>query len=374
MPGGLPPAGCGEVVAARPPQVVRHLGRPGVGGGGCGLHRERDRQVRALRVAQVGAGGLGEQRVPVAQAAARAVQEPGVEHAPFGVAGAVPGVVTAPRQRRDLGRGQPAPGRRNGLRERPRVLGQPAERGPHQRPQVGRGRRPVQPARGRRPCALHRQQRVAVGRRDHPLDRRVRQRRERAHHLGHRPARQRAELDLGDLHAAARQIGQQRVGVGVGGPVAAGQHEQHGQRGEPSTDVRGEGEARAVGPVHVLGYEEYRPARRRPLDEPEHGVEDPQPLQLRRGDQRRRALAAQRTCQIGSEPAELGGPAERLRRPRHDRRERAGELLPQLQRGLAADIDARADRTRAPALSARRASSPTRRVLPIPASPVTSTT
>ena len=51
-------------------------------------------------------------------------------------------------------------------------------------------------------------------------------------------------------------------------PVAAGEHEQHGQVGEAPADVRAQRETRPVGAVQVFGHEQHRAFGGRPFDEP----------------------------------------------------------------------------------------------------------
>ena len=244
-------------------------------------------------------------------------------------------------KRGDLGGSEPAPRRRDRFRQRPRRLGERAERCPHDGSQARRRR--AAPG-GHGPGALDGEQRVAVRRHDHLRDHGVRQRRDAADDLRHLGPPQRARLDLGDVEPPPGEVGEQRVGVRAGRAVAPGEHEQHRQRREPPADVGAQGEARPVGPVHVLGDEQHRTPRRRPLDQPQHRVEQPQPLQLRRRDDGRHSAAAQRAREVGSEAAELGGPPGPLRRWWDDPHQRTGQLLPDGQRGLASDIHACADR------------------------------
>jgi hypothetical protein len=79
------------------------------------FHGERHRQVHALRVGQIGAHCLGEQRVPVAQAAGLAVHEAGVHHPAlgFGLGG----------ERADLGGRERATGEGDRFGELPRRVG-----------------------------------------------------------------------------------------------------------------------------------------------------------------------------------------------------------------------------------------------------------
>ena len=179
-----------------------------------------------MRVGQIGAHGLGEQRVPVAEAAGLAVHEAGVHHPAlgFGLGG----------ERADLGGRERATGDGDRFGELPRRIGQRPQRRADQRPQA---RWRCRAARGQRAGALDREQRVAVGEGDDLIQKAVRERGDAAGHLGDLARLQRAELDLGDVESASGEVDQQRVGVGPRGPVAAGQHEQHRQVRQASTDV-----------------------------------------------------------------------------------------------------------------------------------------
>ena len=120
------PLRSGEVVTAGLLQVARDLGGTGVGAH-CrrgGLDGQRHREMGPRGVAQVGPRRLGKQRMSVAEAAVDPAGEPGVEHLPFRIASC--------GQRGDLGRRQRA--------VRPR---------PSPRPARGRqaGPRPAPPAR-----------------------------------------------------------------------------------------------------------------------------------------------------------------------------------------------------------------------------------
>jgi hypothetical protein len=87
VPSGPGPSGGREVVAARELQVPRDLGAGRVAVLVSRFDGQRDSQMGALRVAQVRPGGLGQQRVPVRDAAAHAPYHPRVEKAAFGVRG-----------------------------------------------------------------------------------------------------------------------------------------------------------------------------------------------------------------------------------------------------------------------------------------------
>jgi len=86
VPGGPLPARGGQVVAARGLQVTGHLGGALACLAACRgcFHGERNREVQALRVGQIGAHRLREQRVPVAEAAGLAVHEARVHHPALG--------------------------------------------------------------------------------------------------------------------------------------------------------------------------------------------------------------------------------------------------------------------------------------------------
>ena len=181
--GALPPR-TGQVVAAGPLQVPGDLGRSGgaVGRRAAGLDGERDGEVCSLGVAQVGAGGLGQQRVAVAQPAPRPAGQPRVEDLPLGVGGG--------RQRGDLRGCERPPGGRDRFRQGPRRLRQPAQCGSDYGAQAA-GRRA---AAGRRGAgALHGEQRVPLGCGHHVVDDRAGQ-----HVAGD------AADDLGDLRSAER--------------------------------------------------------------------------------------------------------------------------------------------------------------------------
>ena len=198
-------------------------------------------------------------------------------------------------------------------------------------------------ARGERPGALHREQRVAVGRTDDLFHGVVGQLRDAAGHRRDLRRRQRPELELGGLDAAPGQVGEQRVGGGAVGPVAPGQHEQHRPGRQPAADVRAQLQAGRVGSVHVLGDQEHGTPGRGPLHQPEHGVEHPQPLQLRRGHRSGRRVPSKPR---GDSGASL--PSSACQSACSVGRDRAGQLrhqfLPYGERRLAADVDPGADR------------------------------
>ena len=232
--------------------------------------------------------------MPEPQPAADPADQPGVED------GCLGGVAVRHRQSGEFGGGRLVAGGGEHLNEVARRARQCSGRGAGRGPQVLRR---GTAACGERPGAFHRQQRVTVGGADHllksvlgqvgdasghrrELDRRQRAELKLGDASGHRrelDRRQRAELKLGDLDldVAAGQVSQQRVGGGTVRPVAPGQHEQHGQGGQPPADVRAQLHAGRVGTVHVLSHQEHGSAGPGPLHQTEHRVEQPQPLQLR---------------------------------------------------------------------------------------------
>ncbi len=127
-----------------------------------------------------------------------------------------------------------------------------------------------------------------------------------------------------DRHAVPGQVGQQLVQLGAPHALAAHQHEQGGQRGEPAADVRGQPQAGAVRAVGVVDREQGRPLGARPLDQPQQRLEHPQPLQLRGGRGRRLLGVAEPGAESGREPVELGRPGGRRRRLPDDRRRGTG--------------------------------------------------
>jgi hypothetical protein len=141
-----------------------------------------------------------------------------------------------------------------------------------------------------------------------------------AGHLGDLARLQRAELDLGDFESASSEVDHQRVGVGPRGPVAAGQHEQHRQVRQSPTDVGAQSEARPVRAVGVLGDEQHGTPSR-PLHQPQHRVEEPQPFQLGRRYGRGPCVDTERHGQYGRQPPQLHGPGCRGGRRRHHRHE-----------------------------------------------------
>ena len=154
------------------------------------------------------------------------MHEAGVHHSAlgFGLGG----------ERADLGGRERATGDGDRFGELPRRIGQRPQRRADQRPQA---RWRCRAARGQRAGALDREQRVAVGEGDDLIQKAVRERGDAAGHLGDLARLQRPELDLSDVESASGEVDQQRVGVGPRGPVAAGQHEQHRQVRQASTDV-----------------------------------------------------------------------------------------------------------------------------------------
>ena len=206
------PIGGREVVAARELQVPRDLGARSRRGARQPLDGQRDSQMGALRVAQVRPGGLGEQRVPVRDAAAHAPGHPRVEKAAFGVS------VGGPQRCELRHRERPSHGRHR-LGQLPRGVREPPERRADHCPEV-RWRRDA--ARRQRPGALDCEQRISLSRCDHLRERAVGQCRDAARDLRHLRGGQRAELDLGDVEPAAGEVGQQRVGVGAVRSIPAG--------------------------------------------------------------------------------------------------------------------------------------------------------
>jgi hypothetical protein len=269
------------------------------------------------------------------QPAAAAEHQPGVQDGLLGV------VAVGQRQRSELGGGQlPARGREH-LDQVARRAGQRPGRRADRGPQVLR--RSVA-ACSQRPGAGHRQQRVTVRGADHLLDGGLGQVRHAAGHRRHLGLRQRAELDLGDFHAAAGQVGQQRISGGALRLVAAGQHEQHGAGGQPPADVRAQLHAGRVGPVYVLGDQEHGPAGGGPLHQPQHRVENPEPLQFWRGHRRWRLIPAQPRGDVRGQPAQFRRPVGLLWRRWHGAGQLRCQLLPYGQRRFTADVDPGTDR------------------------------
>ena len=246
---------------------------------GCrgGLDGQRHREMGALRVAQVGAGGLGEQRMAVApgrrctrpdRARCRA---PPARHRPC--AG----------RARDLGRGQRPARRRDRLGELAGAPGSPPSAARTSARRLGAGRR-ASAVRGHRAGALDREQRVAVG--DGPTRRAPRPGAPR--HCAPISATSRGCSGPSSTSVTSRpRPARSASSASASARAGRSRRVRTNSTGSPASraaDVGAERQARPVGPVDVLGDEQHRPARRRPLDEPEHGVEDPQPFQLRRGD------------------------------------------------------------------------------------------
>jgi hypothetical protein len=233
---------------------------------GCRLDRQRQLLIPAALLTQVGPHRFGEQGVAEPQPGAGPADQPGVQDGFLG------SVTVGQRQRGELSRAKLAARRGEHLDEIARRTRQCPRRRANGGPQVPRRR---VAARCECPGAFHRQQRVPIGNADHLLHRGLGQVRHAARHRRQLDHRQRSELEVGDLHAAAGQVGDQRVGGGAIRPVAPGQHEQHRPGGQAPADVRAQLHASRVGPVHVLGDQENRTARCGPLHQPQHRVENP---------------------------------------------------------------------------------------------------
>jgi hypothetical protein len=259
VPRGPLPARAGQVVAARAVQVAgyfrRHLLRRRSGR----LDGQRQLKVAVALLTQAGPDRLGQQRVPEPQPAADPADQAGVQDGFLG------GVAVGQRQGGQLGRGQLAARGGEHLGQLPRRARQSPGRRPDGGPQVLRR---GAAARGERPGALHREQRIAVGRTDYLLDGVVGQLRHAAGHGRELHGRQRPEVEFGDLDTTAGQVGQQSVSGGANRLVAPGQHKQHRPGGKPPADVRAQLHAGRIGTVHILGDQEHRPVGRGPLHQP----------------------------------------------------------------------------------------------------------
>ena len=139
---------------------------------------------------------------------------------------------------------------------------------------------------------------------------------------GHLGVGDRPHRDLGDRQRPPGQVGQHGVQLGPGRPVAPGQHQQQRQPGQPASHVRGQPQAGPVGAVRVVHRDQRRPVRAGPLDQPQHGLEHAQPLELRRGHRGRHARLAETAAELRREPVQLDRPAGR--RGRAARRSRPG--------------------------------------------------
>ena len=369
VPGRPLPARPGQVVAAGPVQVAGHLGGHLVRCRSGRLDGQRQLLVAAPLLPQVGPDRLGEQRVPEAQPAAHPDDQTGVQDALFR------GVAVGQRQievrRGQLGRGQLAARRGEQFGQVPCRAAQHPDSRPDGGPQVLR--RGIA-ARGEGPGTLHRQQRVAVGGANDLVDGAVGQVGHAAGHRGELDRGQRTELELGDLDTAAGQVGEQRVGVRAVRLVAAGQHEQHRPGGQPPADVRAQLHTGGVGPVHVLGHQEYGPAAaahstsrstasntrsRSSSGEDTGGGGWSRPSRV--------AISGASRPSSAGQSASSGGVGTS--------RASCGSSSCQVASGAAPPTSTPAPiAVLAPAFSARRASSATRRVLPIPASLVIRTT
>ena len=283
---------------------------------------------------QAGPHRFGEQGMPEPQPAARPADQPGVQDGFLG------GIAVCQRQRGELGGGQFAARGGQRLGEVARRARQRPGRGPDRGAQVLRR---GAAARGERPGTFHRQQRVAISGANHLVDGILAQ---VCHAAGHRRQlgrRQRPELKVGHLDTAASEVGEQRIGGGPVRLVAPGQHEQHRQGGQPPADVRAQLHASRVRPVHILGDQEHGPAGRSPLHQPQHRVEQPQPLKFWRGH-RRRLIPTEPGGDVRGQPAQLGRPVGVLWRRWHSAGQLRHQFLPHGERCRAADVDPGADR------------------------------
>jgi hypothetical protein len=274
--------------------------------------------------------------VPIAEPALAPLQEPALH----GQVDRLGGTRTADLQRLDLRQLQRAAGGGQQRRELPSGSRQAPGHGAHPGPQV---RRRGGHAGRERPRAFRREQRVSLGGCDHP-----------AHGVPGQPGRRgecrdvplvdRADRELRDRDTACRDVTEQGVELLAGRAVAADEDEQQRQAGDATADVRGEPEARTVGEVGVVERDQRRPVDARPLDQAQHGLEHPQPLDLRRGDDRRRAGATESGAELRREPVQLDRPRRTGRHRGCRRDERPGELQPEAERRLAAHVPAGADR------------------------------
>ena len=191
------------------------------------------------------------------------------------------------------------------------------------------------------------------------------------------PSRQRLQPDLGRQRAPGAQRGQHRVQVLAGRQPAPGEHEQHRQPAEPAADVGDQLQAGRVGQVQVLQGQQHAAAAR-----PSPGTaRRPRPAGRAPAADRPppRARPAGRTAR-GSRGPGRSGPGRRPRagpaavRPAGQVAERVG---PDGERGGRAGPAAAVAVTASGPGSACRAAACTcsaRRVLPIPPSPVSTTT
>lgn len=145
---------------------------------------------------------------------------------------------------------QPASGRRKH-----------SERGSYRGPQVG-WRRCAAGRQGSR--ALRGQQRTSFRGRDHPTKPIVVQTQYRGRQRSDVVVCDRPDLQLGDAHGLAEQLGEQRVELRPRRPLPTGEDQQERQPREPPADVRREPQAGSVCPVRVVQRDQDRPVRALP--------------------------------------------------------------------------------------------------------------
>ena len=218
-----------------------------------------------------------------------------------------------------------------------RAGAQGVERRAHERHEAGR--RPRLPAdQGTSP--LRRQERVALRRRHHLRHPRGIEARDLLGQPSHLLVVQGAERELGEQPPPGAHRVQQVV---EGRPVRqrpAGQHDEDRPVDEPSAHVGQEVQAGRVRRVGVVEHEHHRTTRR-PPQEPDHGLEEPDPLEVGRGQGVRERRQVEPGVQVGHEPGQHRGPGGRRRRPLERRDQGDHELGPGPQRGGTTEVERR---------------------------------
>ncbi len=327
---GLGQLAGGEVVAARQSQVARDLGRQAwvvalyqrgreglVQPGPVGLG-----EVRVRRIAQEG--------VPVTEPAPAPGQQTGLQRLRRR------GGRALHREPADLLAAQPAARHRSELGGQARICGERAERHPDGAAEA-RGRLAL--AAPDRAGPLDGEQRVAVGRGHDLIDVAGVQRSDGPNERRQRVVRQPAERELLRQHPACAQRVLERVGLGTLRQWAAGEHHQDGEPADPAGDVPGQLEALGIRDVQVLHEQHERPAGRRPLNELDHGLEQPRPLEVGRRRGALRRLTPESPLDIGRQRGQIGRPGRVQRRGREVARELADQLGPQAERRGPAEVE-----------------------------------
>ena len=226
--------------------MAGHLGRDLVRRRGGRLDGQRQLLVAAPLLAQVGPDRLGEQRVPEPQPAATRTTSPVSSTAASAASRSASG------QRGELGRGQLAARGGEHLGQVPRR----ARQGPVAARTAARrfGGGAARPAASARALSTASSGLPSAARTTWSTAWSVRSATLRAT-AASSTADSGPSSSSADLHAAAGQVGEQRVGVGAVRLVAPGQHEQHRPGGQPPADVRAQLQAGRVGAVHVLGHQ-----------------------------------------------------------------------------------------------------------------------